>query len=460
MGAAILVVFVVIFLVLFFLLVRGSAPSFGRLLIFFLLVIDGILLVRSFAFKVLKWDPHPFRLSVAHRLTDDTIIDLTQIVPGLDSMMWIHRVDTDWEDEAEKREWLAFYRYDTITKQDQKNTWVEGPFGGAIYDANRCRPPSIPSYELVPVSYDYLGQDEVRAPAVENAIVYKDPQSANEDRPELFIAGVTRGVATDLNVFRKVGAEPDCLQIQDWLSKHPGQPFPYSEWLSYANIGSFRGNFSVRRKDSTITVVNWAGFERSQFTVENSYRPQNGSYFKPGTQTLLDPVEVTLAFGPGRPDDISQVYYPEKTVLAFYKALTQDSADLERARSYLSDGAKNAYNINTDSFGLSTSAASVAQARNKLARVLVWQIKYEPDIDAERLHAERQVTAVVVGVNKNGDIDYAHPCQVTWRIIGVPNPSALPYGCEWKLDGYLSSCPAGEKGDAGGDGQLVGQVSP
>jgi len=65
--------------------------------------------------------------------------------------------------------------------------------------------------------------------------------------------------------------------------------------VSYANVGSFRGNYLVRRSGSTVTVIDRAGFERSQFTTEKSYRPLNGSYFKPGTQTLLDPVEVTLA---------------------------------------------------------------------------------------------------------------------------------------------------------------------
>jgi hypothetical protein len=457
--AVVILILAAVFLFLFFLLVRGAAPSFGKLIVFLLLLVDAAILAYMFMVYVAKWDPNPTRLRIANYLTKDKMIDLNQIVPGLYNLDYIYRMDTDYDEEDEKREWLAFYRYDVTTKKDQKNTWVEGPFGAAIYDVNRCRPPAIPSYELAPISYDYLGQDGASV-AVEKVIAYKDPLSNGLDRPEVLIAGFTRGVVTDLNIFRKVGTEPDCLQVQDWLNKHPGQPFPYGDWLSYANVGSFRGNYLVRRNGSTVTVVNGAGFERSQFTVENSYRPVNGSYFRPGTQTLLDPVEVTLAFGPGQPDQISQVYYPEKTVLAFYKALTRDAADLERAKGYLSDGAQKAYNINTDSFGLSTASTSVAKARDRLARVLVWQIKYEPDIEAERLHAERQVTAVVVGVDKDGNIDYDHPCQVTWRIIGVPNPTALPYGCEWRLDGYLSTCPSGERGERDSGGQLISQVSP
>jgi hypothetical protein len=457
--AIILLILTIAFLILLVLLVRGSSPSPGKLIIFLLLLADGAVLAYLFLVVVFKWDPNPTKLRIANYLSKNKLVDLTQFVPGLYNMDYIWRLDTDGDTTDTQLEWLAFYRYDVTTKQSQKNSWVEGPFGAAVYDINRCRPPAIPSYELAPISYDYLGQDGAKA-AAENAIDYKDPLSGGLDRPELFIAGFTRGVVTDLNIFRKVGSEPDCLLVQDWIRKHPGQPFPYGEWLSYANVGSFRGNYSVRRNGSTVTVVDSAGFERSQFTVEKSYRPVNGSYFQTGTQTLLDPVEYSLAFGPGQPDQIPQVYYPEKTVLAFYKSLTKDTASLERAKGYLSDGAKTAYNINTDSFGLSTASTSVAMARDKLARVLVWQIKYEPDIQAEQLHAERQVTAVVVGVDKDGNIDYAQPCQVTWRIIGVPNPSALPYGCEWRLDGYVSTCPAGEKGDRSGSDRLASQVSP
>jgi len=449
------VILAVAFLVLFYLLVRAPSPSLGKLLVFLVLLVVGAVLAYLFLINVLRFDPNPYRLKIANYLTKNKLIDLTQIVPGLNNLNDIYRADTDGDAADKVLEWLVFYRYDVTTTQER----VSGPFGAAIYDVNHCRPPAIPSYELAPVSYDYLGQDWAW-PVVENAIPYQDPLSANLDRPEVFIAGVTRGAVTDLNIFRKVGTEPDCLQVQDWLTKHPGQPFPYGDWMRYANIGSFRGNYAVRRNGSTIVVVDRAGFERSQFTVETSYRPQDGSYFKAGTQTLRDPVEYGLAFGPGEPDQVSQSYYPEKAVLAFYKALTQSADDLKRAKAYLSDAAQSAYNINTDPFGLSTDPASVAKAREKLARVLVWQIKYEPDIEAERLHAERMVTALVVGVDKDGNIDRAHACQVTWRIIGVPRADALPYGCEWRLDGYISTCSSGELGEKDGDGQLLSQVSP
>lgn len=444
------------FLVLFYFVVRPPNAPLYKYFIFVLWLIDAVLLVFMFAILVFKYNPNPLRLRIAHALTYNKLIDLTQIVPGLYDLNYISRINAD---DDQPQEWLAFYQYDVKTVGEGNKVTRLGPYGAAIYDPNRCRPPAIPSYELAPVSYDYLGQDGAW-PAVENMIEYKDPLSGGMDRAEILIHGLTYNVVTDLNIFRKVGTEPDCLQVQDWLNKHPGQPFPYGDWLRYDNIGSFRGNYMIRRDRSTITVVDRAGFERSQFTVESSYKPLNGSYLKAGTQTLLDPVEVTLAFGPGEPDQISQVYYPEKTVLAFYKSLTQDTANLARAKSYLSDGAQKVYNINTDPFGLSTDPASVAQARDKLARVLVWQIQYQPDIEAERLHKDRHVTAVVVGVDKDGNIDRAHPCYVTWRIIGVPNPNALPYGCEWRLDGYQSTCLSGELGENDSGGQLVGRITP
>ncbi len=262
--------------------------------------------------------------------------------------------------------------------------------------------------------------------------------SESLDRPEVIVAGATRGVVTDLNIFRKVGVELSCLQRQQWQAAHPGETFPNS--IRYENVGSFRGNYLIERKGSTITVVDRAGLERSQLTVRKQYRPENGSYFQRGTQELLDPVEYTLTFGPGEPDNIPQVYYPEKAVLAFYEALGKDKKNLERAESYLSDGAQTEYDMQSDPFGLSTDPASVARARGKLARVLVWEIGYMPDVEAERQHEDRKVTVTVAGVDDKGNVDYAHPCQVTWTVIGVPDERALPYGCEWRLDWYESTC--------------------
>jgi hypothetical protein len=256
--------------------------------------------------------------------------------------------------------------------------------------------------------------------------------SGGVDRPEVIVNGLTHWVVTDLNIFRKTGIGLDCIQLQQWRTAHAGEAFPNP--FRYASIGSFRGNYRVNRNGATVTVVDRAPFERSQITIRRQYRPENGSYYRPGAQVLLDPVEYGLAFAQGLPDEVAQVYYPEKAVLAFYLNLTQDQKQLQEANSYLSTDAQAIFDIETDYFGL-------AMPRDELARVLVLEIRYEPDIKAEQLHQDRQVTVAVVGADKDGNVDWGHPCQVTWNVIGAEKVGALPYGCEWRLDGYQSSCP-------------------
>lgn len=436
MTALVLAVLILVWIVLLFLTFRHpGAPRVTRLLFFQLLLVVTLLLGYNFLVFVYDVNFNPLRVDLARRLTKNNMIYLGDLVPGLFDLDYIHRVDTDGESEEIEEEWVAFYQYDV--QSDQEGDWRKGPWGGAIYDHSRCRPPAVPSFELVPVSYDYLGQDWVSVWA-DNVIPYQDPLSRNQDRPEVMIYGNTRGVVTDLNFFRKVGVELSCLEMQDWMAAHPDQAFPDN--VRYENIGSFRGNIRVEQDGSTVTVVDRSPYERSQITIRRSYRPENGSYFDPITGALLPPVEVALALAPFVPEDVSQVYYPEKAVLAFYRSLGKDEENLERAEAYLSPYAQQVYGIKTDPFGLSTDPSSVARARKKLARVLVWEIGYQPDIEAEHLHQDRDVTVTVVGVNDEGEIDYDHPCQVTWTVVGIDNPQALPYGCEWRLESYWTTC--------------------
>jgi hypothetical protein len=303
----------------------------------------------------------------------------------------------------------------------------------------------------VPVSYDYLGQDWLTA-SVEEII----PAPQGITRPEVILNGQTLGVVTDLNIFRKEGIEPDCSQGQAWRETPQGQACPYPVY--YKVIGSFRGNYLVQRAGSTVSVYDRAGFERSQIVLRRKFEPDltTGTYFVNATsQTLRTPAEFGLEFGPGWPDNIPQVYYPEKAVLAFYLSLTGKAADLERAKNYLSESAQQAYNIKTRQFGIS-------MPRSQMDHVVVVEIRYEPNVEEERAHKTRQVTVVVVGVDANGKMDTAHPCQVTWEVVGVSNPGALPYGCEWRLDTYTpttcpESYPSGEREDGG---QFLSQVAP
>lgn len=404
-----------------------GAPRLDRLIFFQLLLVVSFVLGYVFLVMVFDFNPNPIRVRIARNMTKNNMIYLGDFVPGLFDLDDIRRIDTDGVDEEISEEWLARFQYDVTTPE---GCTPRGPWGAAIYDYTECRPPAIQSYELVPVSYDYLAQDGLDVVSG-NVISYADPVSGGRDYLEVIANGYTRGVVTDLNIFRKTGVGLDCFQMQQWRATHPGESFPNP--FRYENIGSFRGNYRVERDGATVTVVDRSPFERSQITVRRQYRPLNGSYFEPGTQVLLPPVESALAFGPGEPDQVSQVYYPEKAVLAFYQNLTKDKAQLEKANGYLSPDAQAIFNINTDQFGL-------AMPRDELARVLVLQIRYEPNIEAEQLRQDREVTVEVVGVDKDGRIDWDNRCFVTWGIRGAAKPGALPYGCEWQLDWYHSTC--------------------
>jgi hypothetical protein len=431
----ILAVLALAWVALFYVTFKAPPPRLSALFAFVgMLAVTGILFY-FFWTRVLERDPDPQRIWLARQLTDDKSILLNDIVPGMpEDLNFIERLDTDQVEEQIPEEWLAYYRYDS--------TGPAGPFGAVVYDYDGCRPPQVLSWELVAVDYDYLGLTAISA-QVENIMTYGDPLSGGRDLPEVIISGFNRGAVTDLNVFRRVGVPLNCDTVEDWRDTHPANPcFPNP--LRYENIGSFRGNYRVERDGATVRVMERSPFERSEIVIVRDYRPENGSYFAPGTQTLLRPVEYTLALGPGIPIDVPQVYYPEKTILSFYSLLTQNEEQLQRAKSFLSPDAQAIYDIETDPFGLYLAPGAPIEDRAKLARVLIWEIAYDPDVEAERLRRPREVTVTVVGVDLDGKIDYAHPCIVTWTVVGVGNASALPYGCEWRLETYTTNCIVGK----------------
>ncbi|MGD2040495.1 MAG: hypothetical protein PVH11_06695 [Anaerolineae bacterium] len=448
----------ILWLVLLFLTFYGSdAPNLLRLFFFqCLLAVSGILLFL-FLVRVVGWNPNPSRVSAARFLTKDRMIYLGDIVPGVFDLDYIYRLDAGAPQERAAngeeslQDWIVLYQYDVVGAQSDRPV---GPYGAAIYEPDACRPPVILSFELVPASYDYLAQDQIwvggdlEAPTsdlqVRNIVDYGDPASGGLDRPEVIIFGRTGNVRTDLNIFRKVGMDTYCLPLRDLRptptpSGSESTAMTLTTPFEYQNIGSFRGSYRValgdpaRAKDR-VTVWDRAGFERSQFTAKRVYAPQNGSYFLPGSTQLVEPLSSGLDFGPGWPDNLPQVYYPEKAVLAFYLSLTTSGTDLSRAESYLSDEGRQRYDAYRDQFGL-------ALPRREVGSVLVWEICYSPDVAAEQAHADREVRAVVVAVDRNGQVDSANPQVVRWKVIGDEDPSALPYGCEWKLDTYESLGP-------------------
>jgi len=130
-------------------------------------------------------------------------------------------MDTDGD---EQQEWLAFYQYDVKTAGQGKKVTRMGPYGAAIYDPNRCRPPAIPSYELAPVSYDYLGQDAANA-TVEKMITYNDPLSGGLDRPEVLITGSTGYIVTTSTSSARRELSPIACRSRAGLTLIPVRPF-------------------------------------------------------------------------------------------------------------------------------------------------------------------------------------------------------------------------------------------
>ncbi|HSJ53857.1 MAG TPA: hypothetical protein VLC52_08910, partial [Anaerolineae bacterium] len=243
----------------------------------------------------------------------------------------------------------------------------------------------------------------------------------------VIITGYTDRTATDLNIFRKVGfytlCEPTRRAHADPFAETITLPFKYQV------IGTFRGTYRVERDGGTVTVKDRAGFERSQIVVRRVYNPDpdTGSYLvplAPGSDryVLRPPDEVGLAFGPGRPEDTREVYYPEKTVLAFFTDLGPNT---ERAMSYTCQG-KGRNDYEPVNFGLELPLS-------QLDSVTVCEMRYVPDDEAERAHETRTVGVRVVEIPEGGSGNCSQATSLVCTVVSSPNPNALPFGCEWCL---------------------------
>ena len=71
------------FLAFVILTFRTPAPKPDRLLFFLALLGAAAVLGYLFLVRVLDYNPNPARVAAANRLTDNKLIDLTQIVPGV-----------------------------------------------------------------------------------------------------------------------------------------------------------------------------------------------------------------------------------------------------------------------------------------------------------------------------------------------------------------------------------------
>lgn len=399
--------------------------------------------------RAIELDPnnaeyHSWRAQAAYARGDDDQaiadyvqamrLDADQIVDARD----VYRLDVDGNEETSSEEWVVFYQ---LAGDMAADVGGPAPWYGIVVDGDGCTPPRLQRFDLAPPGSPSLAIRPVKVEA-ENAIVYADPLSGDQDRPELVVSARTGRIVTDLTLFRRVGPSSVCSRDEQQPPALQAAQMTQASQQGYQNVGVFRGSVSVARNGELVTVVDASSFERSELVTLRQYRPQSGSYLDPAAAApgLLAPVELSMGFEPGSVDLTASESYPEKAVVAFYLALTQDPADLARARRYLSDAALDRYDPAADPFGLSTDPASVAPARAGLARVLIWELRYTPDAEAEQTAAEREVTAVVVGVDPMGNVDISHPCQVTWTLVALPDPAARPAGRQWRLDRYVNTC--------------------
>jgi hypothetical protein len=351
-----------------------------------------------FFVRVTHYDLDPVKVRISEWLTKNRMINLQEVAPGIHTIRHIFREDTD---DDGFQEWVVFYSYDT-TKRDS------GPYGSAVYDVDRCRPPAVVTYELRPYDYNYVAENLpswwTSGPQVRDINV--------DGQQELVLH-----IGSDMSIFRWFDDTLDCT------APGPGQQ-------GYELLGTFRGSGGVREEgDGRIAVMDRAFLDRSQTAIKRVYGPDaNGSYLRPEGGGLYPPRETGVDFVFGLPVTATQLYYPEKAVLAFYLSLEQDN---RAAKAYLSKGAQDRYPINTYDFG-------IALPRDQLARVLVKELSYAPNVGEEQLLHPRDVAIMVVGVGTDGYVDEANPRRVVWRVIGKSKEGALPYNCEWRLEEIIS----------------------
>lgn len=351
----------------------GRIPEFLRGLL-----LIGAIFGLVFAVAFMSRGCNPLR-QLSGNLGGRLVVDFREL-PGGDAVSAVLRLDTDsdgWE------EWVVSYKYDVGTSNF--------PISCVVYDLVGDPPFTIRPYQLTTPNHDYLGENAV-------SVVVEDilPDPPGETRPELIVAD-----GRTLSIFRV-------------------QPKAANPYLCE---GFFRGNLSVSRSGATVVVLDRAGSERSQFALRRVYAPTEGSYFLPGTGTLRPPVEASIEFAFGLPQDILDTPYPEKLVLAFYKQLKVEGAD---PKVYLTAQAQQRFAAGQLAYGSPWPLEQVS-------KVLVQEISYIPgpaDMasatapTAQPMTAEVQVKVLFV---RPGE---ARLREVRWYLIRQDN--------RWKMHEAVS----------------------
>jgi hypothetical protein len=330
----------------------------------------------------------------------DERLDFTKILPETKRPQDVQLLDADGDG---KNEWIVFYKFDLVEGTTGRKF---SPIGAAVYNDDHGDPPVVFPYELHPPDRAYLGE--------QNTVAEMRDLITTKEGLELLVSNFAEeGLVVDLGVFHWYDHD------QEDLSKNPGEGRQ-----GYECLGFFHGSGGIEIDGSKI-VVKERTEERSQLSVRKVYDVREGSYFQPGGRELQPPVEESIEFTFGVPEDVAQSPYPEKVVLAFYLALGQNNP---LAQTYLSEasGLKNL--VGSDSFGTAASG-------DQIQKVLVKRIIYTPDREKEERHEPVRVTVSVASVTNEGEDP---PRDVTWEVVWEPpREGAAKPG--WKLHRMITS---------------------
>jgi hypothetical protein len=327
----------------------------------------------------------------------DKKLDFTKILPETKRPQEVQLLDADGDG---KDEWIVFYKFDL---GEGATGHKFSPIAAAVYNDDHGDPPVVFPYELHPPDRSYLGEQSCVAEVRDLITAQKGPELLVNSFAE-------EDLVVDLSVFHWYDHD------EDDLSKNPSE-----ERQGYECLGFFRGSGGITFSGSKIIVKERTG-ERSQLSIKNVYEVKEGSYFQPGGRELWPPVETSIEFTFGVPEDVAQSPYPEKVALAFYLALGQNNP---LAQTYLSEASGLKDVMGSDSFGTAASGGQIQ-------KVLVKRIIYTPNKEKEEKHEPVAVTVSVASVTSAGEDP---PRDVTWEVIWEPAREGVAKP-GWKLHRY------------------------
>jgi hypothetical protein len=325
------------------------------------LLVLGLTLVALLVIAILQIDIDPFIRQASVMQTGHRLVDFFTLLP--EDHYRVRQVLYENTDDDQEEEWVVFYQFDLA---DGRN-----PYGGAVYDSDRGVPPVLFPYRLLPPDRDYLSDSAVR-------LELQDIVTADEVTvvPELFVYGdlpispKSGGpLSSDLTIFRHI---PNSLPWE----------YPRDEPRRYRVIGSFRGDGGVTFDPASkiVTVLNRAGYDRSQLAVEAKYALDGarGTYMSvTDPEQLSAPISSQVIFTFGMPPDILDTPYPEKLVVGFYEMLERDEPAVS-PRDFLTGQALIEYDQgNLAYFGFENVTGKWADV-NELK---IMQLSYAPEFE-------------------------------------------------------------------------------